>query len=304
MPLSPVPLPARVRRAQGSNQDMAAGGDRGARLDLELGPRDRDATFTLTFAAFGVTLEVAANRPEPVAWVRSRLGVLLPGAVAVEAGRPVDHRFMVEVGADGLVSLGCDGEAIGSHPSSIVALNYLAMRIKLTVAEWAPAHVFVHAGVVAIGAGAILLPAASVQGKTTLVRELVRHGGIYYSDDFAVIDRQGLVSPFAKPLSVRPDDGEFRQVDQPVEALGGVAGELPVRVDAVLFTQYSRGASWRPQAISRGQALLALMPHTLSLRVAAERSLAVLGEVVARAERWQSPRGEAREVVEWIIRRR
>jgi uridine kinase len=41
----------------------------------------------------------------------------------------------------------------------------------------------------------IAIPGRSFSGKTSLVTALVRAGAVYYSDEFAVIDRDGLVRP-------------------------------------------------------------------------------------------------------------
>jgi hypothetical protein len=261
---------------------------------------DRQA---LVFAAYGVTVRVVADRAEPLAWLRARLDSLLPGATeAAAAGQRADVELTVGSAKGGGLELGRDGVAIGSHPSSEVALAYFASRLKLAVAERAPAHVFVHAGVAATERGALVLPASSWQGKTTLVAELVRRGAVYYSDDFAVFDAQGRVLPFAKPLSVR-SGGDLRQRDIPVESFGGRVGVGPQRVDAILFTHYSSGSLWNPQPIRPGQALLAMLPHTLSIHRAPARSLAVLAGVVAEAACWQAPRGEAGEVGEWMLGR-
>ena len=72
-----------------------------------------------------------------------------------------------------------------------------------------------------------MLPAPSFGGKTTLVAALVRAGAIYYSDEFAVLDEQGFVHPYAKPLSIRGADNW--QVNHSVASLGGVVGGIRCR---------------------------------------------------------------------------
>ena len=67
--------------------------------------------------------------------------------------------------------------------------------------------IFIHAGVVAQDGVAIALPGVSFAGKTTLVSALVRAGAVYYSDEFAVIDKRGVVNPYPKALSVRAGPG-------------------------------------------------------------------------------------------------
>ena len=75
------------------------------------------------------------------------------------------------------------------------------------VAEFSTPHLMMHAGVVAWKGKAIVLPGTSHAGKTTLVTALVEAGATYYSDEYAVLDAKGHVSPYARRLSLR--DGPF-----------------------------------------------------------------------------------------------
>src|SRR5207247_125098 len=83
-----------------------------------------------------------------------------------------------------------------------------------------------HAGAVAHRGRIALLPGQSFAGKTTLTAALVELGALYYSDEFAVLDADGLVHPYAKDLSIR-DHGRMQRSDTPVETLGGLAGRVP-----------------------------------------------------------------------------
>ena len=65
---------------------------------------------------------------------------------------------------------------------------------------------------VGCGGGALLLPGGSFTGKTTLVGALVRAGAVYYSDQYALLDEDGLIHPY--PCHV--------------ERFGGSAGDEPV----------------------------------------------------------------------------
>ena len=85
----------------------------------------------------------------------------------------------------------------------------LAAHAEPLVAERAPNHLFVHAGVVGWEGRAIVMPGASFAGKTTLVQAWLEAGATYYSDEFAVLDRAGRVHPFARPLTIR--DGNDRR---------------------------------------------------------------------------------------------
>lgn len=188
----------------------------------------------------------------------------------------------------GAYGLTRDGQPLYSGFELEFALILLEGELRADVALRAPDAIFVHAGVVAHRGRAILIPGKSFSGKTTLVAALVRAGSIYYSDEFALLDQEGLVHPYAKPLSLRDDD--HVQTEHGVESLGGVAGEHPLRVGAVILTTYRPGGEWRPARLSPGEGALTLLSHTVPAQerpAEAMRAItrAVDGAIVLRSER-------------------
>jgi hypothetical protein len=180
------------------------------------------------------------------------------------------------------------------------ALLALEAELRQAVAAGSRRAVFVHAGVVGWRGRAILVPGRSGAGKTTLVAELVRAGATYYSDEFAVLQPSGRVEAFAKPLSVRQPDG--RTQSTPVEALGGQAGRTPLRPALVALATHRPGSRWRPARLSKGQALLALLAHTVPVRRRPRASLAALEAVLEGALVQRGPRGEARDAAAALLR--
>jgi len=132
-----------------------------------------------------------------------------------------------ESGKDSLYK---NGKEVPSNHTRADVLRGFETELRLTVAEYAPERVFMHAGVVAWKDLALVVPARSFQGKTSLVAELVRRGAIYYSDEYAIFDAEGSVHPFPKTLSIRGEIDEFTQKEYPVEAFGGKAGEKKISV--------------------------------------------------------------------------
>lgn len=262
------------------------------------------AAHSLGFVAFGVAIRIESNRQTLLDLLRTQIGSLLAGRVDTIGERPVAHVCAVCAGQDGLLSLFLDGEVIARDMSEHYGLRYMTTRIKALIAESTQTHLFVHAGVVALGERAIVLPAHTSQGKTTLVRELVLRGASYYSDDVALFDRDGLVHPLPKPLSVRVPSGQHEQVEVTVESLSGVAGDRPLRVGLVLFTAFAADATWHPRRISPADAALKLLEHTGSVRLQPRAAMEVLGKVVGGGTiLWESPRAEAAEVVDHVLRR-
>lgn len=180
-------------------------------------------------------------------------------------------------------------------------LRSLESDMQAYVAEAAPRRVFVHAGVIGWRGQAVLIPGRSFSGKTTLVAELVRAGAVYYSDEYAVLDHNGRVHPYARPLAIRRDES-FESERWPVESLGGSRGEQPLSVGLVVVTEYKSGARWRPRKLSAGQGALALLNNTISIQKNPEAAFPVLKRVAAQARILKGPRGDAKGVAELILR--
>jgi hypothetical protein len=229
----------------------------------------------------------------------------LPPGWNEAAGAEVDRLFSVWLGAPGrkvrrysLVYAGILRRARTFVREE--ALQALEAELRQAVAAGARRRVFVHAGVVGWRGRAIVIPGRSGAGKTTLVAELVRAGATYHSDEFAVLDASGRVHPFAKPLSIRQGDGAT--VNTPVEALGGRAGAGPLRPILFALASHRPQARWRPDRLSPGQSLLALLAHTVPVRRRPRASLRALEAAISAAVVVRGNRGEARETAHALLR--
>src|SRR4029450_1319780 len=125
-----------------------------------------------------------------------------------EADEPVSVRYELRAGSSDRGSSPpyrvYAGTALIAEVCGLVDVGRaLATHAEFFVAEHAPHHLFVHAGVVGWEGRAIVMPGASFAGKTTLVQAWLERGATYYSDEFAVLGRAGRVHPFARPLAIR-----------------------------------------------------------------------------------------------------
>ncbi|HJZ80007.1 MAG TPA: hypothetical protein VKD91_06670 [Pyrinomonadaceae bacterium] len=179
-------------------------------------------------------------------------------------------------------------------------LHQFESHVQLTVAEYAPRRVFVHAGVVSLNGRAILIPGASYSGKTTLVTELIKAGAIYYSDEYAIIDERGRVHPYPRPLGIRPASNALAE-KVTAKQIGAQIGSKPLRVGLVVSTKFKPGARWRPKELTRGKGVLELLANTVSARTQPELALGVLPKALESARILKSVRGEARDIVEAIL---
>jgi hypothetical protein len=255
----------------------------------------------LCFDAYGLRVGVRTNAPA----LLERLGPHLPPGWRASPSPFVDQIFSVWVDP---------GDA--HRPSRVYAgrsrrvrtadlghaFAVLGSEIRQSVAAGAERRTFVHAGVVGWRGQAIVIPGRSRSGKTTLVAELVRAGASYLSDEFAVLDGRGRVHPFAKPLSIRGASGCDRHAQaRRAEELGGSCATGPLPVGLVVLTEHRRGATWRPERLTTGQAVLEMLAHTVPARLRPEASLASLARAVTRATVLKGVRGEARDLASILL---
>jgi hypothetical protein len=254
--------------------------------------------------SFGVRIGLRTSVAEAIATAAARL----PPGHPLSAGR-VDLLYSLAVGGAGprpgmrrSHRLYCGATRIARSLDLETVLDSFESHARLLVAARSRRGVFLHAGAVAWRGRAIVLPGASGSGKTTLVKELVRAGAAYLSDDFAVI-RGDRVVPYPKTLSVRDPHARGRQRPLSVWALGGLQHTEPLRVGLVVLTGFEPGASSRTRTLPRGRALQLLLSHAVQARIAPREVLAALDALVRTAPVVHVKRGEAREAARRILAR-
>jgi hypothetical protein len=242
--------------------------------------------------SYGVRLGIRCSSD---ATLRSVLALLPPGTI--EVGAPdVGCLFSVVAGDEERVpgrprrlSLAYQEHVQLARERTLApVLDVLRGFMRMHIAEHAPDRVFVHAGVVGWRGRAIVVPGRSFTGKSTLVGELVRLGATYLSDEYAVLDGDGRVHPFAKPLSLRPA-GSYAGVDHPV----AVQGNAPLPVGAIVSAPFEPGARWAPTRTSSGAGALALLENAPGARRSPARVLAAVRSAATAAAVFEGPRGEA-----------
>lgn len=231
--------------------------------------------------------------------VLERLSALLPPGARPCSPSAEDQSFGIVADLNGSYQFTRDGSPVTRNADLELALMLLDNQIRIYVGLHAPGRIFVHAGVVAHKGKAILIPGPSFAGKTSLVVALLNAGATYYSDEFAVIDEQGLVHPYAKPLSVR--DHEQVQNDREVQRFGAVAGEEPLRVGAVVFTSYRPGAKWKPQQLSPGRGVLAMLLNTLAAKTRSAEVMRAIRRSIDGAVLLEGERGEAADIAQQLL---
>jgi hypothetical protein len=136
-----------------------------------------------------------------------------------------------------------------------------------------------HAGAVARGNKAVLLPAASGSGKSTTTAGLLRRGFQLLSDEIGAIElERGRVVGYPRALSLREDVLGLLGLGPEVgvafppctgrlvqpEDLGSSRAPAPADLALVVLPRYSPGARTRIERLRSGAALVALMQSSCS----------------------------------------
>jgi hypothetical protein len=158
----------------------------------------------------------------------------------------------------------------------------------------------VHAGVVLWGGRALLLPGSTHAGKSSLVTELLRRGATYFSDEYALIDSEGLVHPYPRSLLVR--NGRPEQVPMLPAECNASVGDVPAPVGWILSLQYLPGCTWEATAISQSEALLTLLRNTPHVLAESPDMVRVFECAVKGAICYTGRRNEAADAVDHILR--
>ncbi len=256
-----------------------------------------------TFSSFGVRIGVRVNQPE----MCQSLHALLPPGSRPSSSNTVQRLFSLVVGGPqrerGVRRLNILYEGamrLCRERELSPVLQILETQIRHAVAELAPRRVFVHAGVIEHRGRAIVIPGPSMSGKSTLVSELIKLGATYYSDEYAVLDDKGMVSPFPKPLSLRAP-GTYNASDYDIAELGAKVGIKAVPIGMVAITKYAEGAKWRPRRLSPGHGALAMLSHSVAARRRPRQVIGALHRALAGTEVLKGIRGEASEVAQQML---
>jgi hypothetical protein len=251
-----------------------------------------------SFRAHGVRVGVRVNDPSIVPRVRE----LLPPGSTITDESVVEHLCSVRVappsqrkGVRGFHVAYSDIQRIGRSHDVEEILDAVEGDLRLFVAAFARRRLFVHAAVVGWKGRAILIPGRSRSGKSTLTEALVGAGATYYSDEYAVLDPNGRVHPFATPISRRTEGRPLRiSIESP--------GTTPLPVGLVVATRYqARTKRFRPRAITPGQVTLELFSHTVAAQRLGGKAFGILKEVSLSATGVRGPRGDAQRAAEEIL---
>lgn len=253
-----------------------------------------DSAETVVVEAYGARLAVSAPDADALRLILDGL----PRGWSV-CGDEVSHedvtwRFAVRRDRDGYRTRDNHG-----HERECADLELATWMLRTQMRRFVGYHssdlIFVHAGVVAHRGAAIVIPGPSFAGKSTLVEALVRLGAEFYSDEYAMIERDGRVAHYREPLSIRGAQAQ-------AEVEFGSANALePIEVGLVAITVFTPGARWTPRRLTVAEGVVALMEHSVPARDRPAETLSALRLALAHAVILQGDRGEADETAAALL---
>ena len=256
-----------------------------------------------TFESYGLRLGIRVNDPSVLPRIVDRLP---PGWKPARSSNPREI-YSLFVGGPGArpgvkrYHLVYQGPTRVSRTHDLdEAIEALESDLRLYVAMWAKQRVFVHAGVVEWQGRALVLPGPTYSGKSTLVAALVRAGARYYSDEYAVLDSRGRVHPYPAPMSMRVP-GVAWPVRQSLSTQSEPSSAKPLPVGLVALSRYQARARWRPQTLTPGQGVLAMLANTVPARLKPNDSLVAIERALSRTKAIRGVRGEADEVADQLL---
>jgi len=212
--------------------------------------------------AFDCTIRAATSSPQAFAVLSRYIFPPLPritGAVV----QPDILICLDEIGEEFQLLVNGEVMASAGRPESLAA--HVVHFLDEAVVKRLTGLCAVHSGAVQWNGRALLLPGATHSGKSSLVAELLRRGATCFSDEFALIDTEGRVHPYPRPLLLR--DGGPRQFPLLPEELNASFADAPAPIGWILALEYQSAESWNIAPVPQGFALMTLLrntPHPLA----------------------------------------
>lgn len=254
-------------------------------------------TYGFEVRAFGCNVQVAADCLETYTILERYVFPSLPRLVSTSDKPDIFVRLdrvadQSQLSVDSVV-IASAGRAISLVPDLIRVLDGTVVQHLTTLRA-------VHAGAVLWGERALLLPGVTHTGKSSLVAELLRRGATYFSDEYALIDSDGHVHPYPRPLLLR--NGCPEQFPVLPEEYNASIGNKPATVGWLMSLEYLPEHTWSVEAVPQSEALLTLLRNTPHVLAESPDMMGVFQRAVAGATCYAGRRTEAAEAVGQILR--
>jgi hypothetical protein len=253
-------------------------------------------TRNFAVSAFGCNFEVAACSEAQSVLDR----YVFPSLPRLAAGECEPDIFIRVDCPAGQFRLSVNKAVVASSPEILKLLPSLIRALDDAVIERLKTLHAVHAGAVLWRGKVLLLPGITHSGKSSLVAELLRRGATYFSDEYALIDREGRVHPYPRPLLLR--HGRPEQAPVLAEEFGAAVACAPAPVGWVFSLMYEPAGAWSVVPVPQSMATLNLLQNTPHVLADSPDMVAAFQSAVAGADCYTGRRADAVDAANQIVR--
>ncbi len=243
----------------------------------------------------GWTIHVSGDCADTVAQINRYLLPWLPRSQAARG----DLEFVLSRTSSSGFKLQLNDAVVAENESMPYLFTLLQRSVDDALVASMADRAAIHASVAVYQEKAILMPGISGSGKTTLVRELMRRGAEYASDEFAILDASGDVHPYPRALMVR--DNHARQHPVLASTLGPVR-KTPAPVTLILFLRYEPGGIFQVEPVSASESLLRMLQNTPQVLSERPGIVSCLKAALTGANSLAGVRGDATEAAAQVLR--
>ncbi|MGA7343800.1 MAG: hypothetical protein WBE72_11270 [Terracidiphilus sp.] len=255
------------------------------------------STGSFEVRAFDCHFRLAAGCAEAHAILDRYVFPSLPRLAANPGHADLDIRIEQSAGAFQLL---VNGEQAASAGAGSELVRDLVRVLDEAVIQRLGSLRAVHAGAVLWNGRVVLLPGSTHAGKSSLVAELLRRGATYFSDEYAMVDAQGRVHPYPRPLLVR--NGRPEQVPLLAEECNAAVGDAPAPVGWIFSLEYRSESAWNVVPVPQSVALLTLLQNTPHPLADSPEMVGAFQHAVAGARCFAGIRNDAVDAAAQILR--
>jgi len=247
--------------------------------------------------AFGCKIRAAAEGAEAQAILERYVFPSLP-RTATGADEPDLVLRVSEAGSQFQLSVG--DAVVASSAAALELVPELTRVLDEAVIKRLATLRAIHAGAVLWAGRALLLPGATHAGKSSMVVELLRRGATYLSDEYALIDPEGRVHPYPRPLLLR--NGRPEQVPALAGDFSAAVGHASAPVGWIFALEYDPAGEWSVAPVPQSMALLTLLRNTPHVLADSPEMVGSFQRAVSGAACFGGRRPEAADAAERILR--
>ncbi len=247
--------------------------------------------------AFGCQIQATASSEDAFETLQQYIFPSIPRFT--NAGAAPDLRIQIEK-AESQFRLYVNDSQVSASGELMSLVPDLIQRIDQTIVSSLKTLRAVHAGAVRLGDRVLLLPGYSHSGKSRIVAELLRRGANYFSDEYALVDDEGRIHAYPRPLLLRNGSPNRIPVLVQEHRIQGASAAAPV--GWIMELQYHVDCAWHVSTVGQGEGLLMLLRHTPHVLAEAPDLLGRFQRVAAGAKCFTGRRMDAERAVDEILR--